>query len=433
MQKSLIMASGVPRAMAERFLIIGDGVAGATCAETLRAKDPESSITVLTNEGEPLYNRVTIKDFAKGMTPEEKSRIHDLKWYKERNIDLHLFTPVSRVDDGNNVVVTEDGHRFDYTKLLVATGGVPRKYPAPNSTAPNIFTFWTFADARRIREAASKAKTAVVVGAGLLGIDLAVIFAKHGAKVRYVMRGNRWWREGLNKDGSAIVEKYLADIGVECVFHETPTEFQVDAEGRAVSCLTDKGNEYPCDVAGVAIGLNMNLRAVAPSNVKNGEGILTDQYLQTSVPNIWAAGDIAQYFDPLLNRINMNGSWASAKAQGKVAATNMLAKTPAERVPFEHVDFYSIDHFDFPVMSVGNILGDELLEGIMAPGVYRRIIFKGNHLIGAVMVGDAKPMPFMKKIILARVDCEKIKQDMISPTFDWKGFAAKIAAPNSAD
>ncbi|MBW3534742.1 MAG: FAD-dependent oxidoreductase [Gemmatimonadetes bacterium] len=102
-----------------------DGIAGATAAETLRSKDKDASITVLTAEGEPLYNRVTIKDFAKGAQPEEKSKIHDLKWYEDRQIDLRLYTPVSRVDDGNHVVITEDGQRVEYTKLLVATGGLP--------------------------------------------------------------------------------------------------------------------------------------------------------------------------------------------------------------------------------------------------------------------------------------------------------------------
>jgi NAD(P)H-nitrite reductase large subunit len=411
--------------MPERFLIVGDGIAGATAAETLRAKDSESSITVLTAEGEPLYNRVTIKDFAKGTQDEQKSRIHDLKWYSDRRIDLHLYTPVSRVDDKNNAVVTEDGQVFEYTKLLLATGGTPRKYPAPHSTAENIYTFWTFDDARSIRAAASKAHRAVVIGAGLLGIDLAVIFAMHKVDVHWIMRGNRWWREGVSKEGSAIIEETLAKMGVTCDFGETPTEFKVDPSGRAIACLTDKGVEHPMDIAGVAIGLNLSLRLVAPSNIKTGEGILTDQFLQTSVPNVWAAGDVAQYFDPLLNRVNINGSWASGKAQGKVAAQNMLAKTPEERVPFLHCDFYSIDHFDYPVMSIGNILGDEFYEGLLKPGVYRRVIFKENRLIGAVMIGDAKPMPFMKKIILGRLDCSKSKQEMVKADFDWKGLAAQ--------
>ncbi|MHB8586409.1 MAG: NAD(P)/FAD-dependent oxidoreductase [Thermoplasmatota archaeon] len=419
--------------MAEKFLIIGDGIAGATAAEALRSKDRESSIAVITSEGEPLYNRVTIKDYAKGTQEEAKSKIHDVKWYKDRNIDLHLFTPVSRVEDKLNTVVTEDGQTFEYTKLLIATGGTPRKYPAPHSTAENIHTFWTFNDARAIRAAASQAKKGVVIGAGLLGIDLAVIFAMHKVDVKYIMRGNRWWREGLSKEGSAIVEETLAKLGVTCVFHETPTEFKVDDTGRVVACVTDAGKEYPMDVAGVAIGLNLSLRLVAPSNIKTGEGILTDQFLQTSVPNVWAAGDVAQYFDPLLNRVNINGSWASAKAQGKVAAQNMLAKTPEERVPFVHCDFYSIDHFDFPVMSVGNILGDEMQEALLSPGIYRRVIFKDNRLIGAVLIGDAKPMPFMKKIILGKVDCEKIKTEMIRADFDWKGLAAKVAAPPASE
>jgi 3-phenylpropionate/trans-cinnamate dioxygenase ferredoxin reductase subunit len=413
--------------MAAKYVIIGDGIAGATAAETLRANDANASITILTNEAEPLYNRVQIKDFAKGMKEEAKCRIHDTKWYEARNIDLQLFTQVTLVDDKHNTVICEDGRRFDYDKLLVATGGLPRPYPVPNGQANHVFTFWTFADARRIREAAEKSEKAVAIGAGLLGIDLAVIFAKHGCDVKYIMRGNRWWREGLNKEGSAIVEGYLKEIGVECIFGETPTHFNVDDKNNVSAVVTDKNTEgYPVQAVGAAIGLNMNLRAVAPSQVKTGEGILANEFLQTSVPNIYTAGDIAQYFDPILNRVNINGSWASGKRQGEVAALNMLK---GNHLPFEHVDFYSIDHFDKPVMSVGNILGDEIVEAVVSEGVYRRVIFKENRIIGMVFVGDAKPLPFAKKIIAARMDVSKIKQDMLRADFDFKGLAASIPKP----
>lgn len=406
-----------------RFVIIGDGIAGATAAETLRANDPECSVTILTSEGEPLYNRVQIKDFAKGQKEEAKCRIHDTKWYESRNIDLRLFTTVTLVDDKNNTVICEDGSRLQYDSLLLAVGGLPRPYPVPNGQAEGVHTFWTFADARRIRAAAEASEKAVAIGAGLLGIDLAVIFAKHGVETRYIMRGNRWWREGLNKEGSAIVEGYLKDIGVECVFGETPTHFTVDDKNRVTGVVTDKSVTYPVQAVGAAIGLNMNLRPVTSSNVKTGEGILANEFLQTSVPNVYAAGDCAQYFDPLLNRVNINGSWASAKRQGEVAALNMLK---GNSVPFEHVDFYSIDHFDKPVMSVGTILGDEITEGVVAEGVYRRAIFKENRLIGMVMVGDAKPLPFLKKIIAARLDMSKIKADLLKADFDFKGLAASI-------
>lgn len=408
----------------QRYVIIGDGIAGATAAETLRANDADASITILTSEGEPLYNRVQIKDFAKGQKEEAKCRIHDTKWYEARNIDLHLYTTVTLVDDRNNTVICEDGRRFEYDKLLVATGGLPRPYPVPNGQANGVFTFWTFADARRIRAAAETSERAVAIGAGLLGIDLAVIFAKHGCDVKYIMRGNRWWREGLNKDGSAIVEGYLKEMGVECIFGETPTHFTVDDKNHVNGVVTDKSITYPVQAVGAAIGLNMNLRAVAPSQVKTGEGILANEFLQTSVPNIYTAGDIAQYFDPILNRVNINGSWASGKRQGEVAALNMLK---GNTVPFEHVDFYSIDHFAKPVMSVGNILGDEIIEGVVAEGVYRRVIFKESRIIGMVFVGDAKPLPFAKKIIQAKLDVSKIKTDLLKADFDFKGLAASIA------
>lgn len=403
------------------YVIIGDGIAGATAAGTIREHDEAGDITVVTNEGEPLYNRVRIKDFAKGEVTEGSCQIHDHEWYESRDIDLKLFSTVKTVDDKNDTVITEDGERLEYDKLLIAAGGTPRKYPAPGSQAQGIHSFWTFVDARRIQEEAAEADSAVVIGAGLLGIDLAVIFGAHGANPRYVMRGNRWWREGLNKAGSEIVERELAEqYGVECLFHETPTEFEVTDGNRVHATRTDKGNVYDSDIVGYAIGLTMNMRCVSGSNITRGEGILCNENLQTSVPGIFAAGDICQYYDVLLNRVNMNGSWASAKEQGKVVGYNMTRESEDEFRTFEHVDFYSISHFDFPVMSVGSVLGDEIKEGIVEDDVYYRFIFKNDRLVGSVFVGDAKPLPFVKKAVASREPLTKFKDQMLEPDFDWK-------------
>ncbi len=404
----------------EHIVVIGDGIAGATAAGHLRKESEEVDITVLTDEGEPLYNRVQIKDYAKASVDEDRVRIHDLGWYEERDIDLRLYSPVKRVDDENSTVITEEGERLEYDKLLIATGGTPRKYPAPNSQADGIHTFWTFKDAREIREAAEEADSGIVIGAGLLGIDLAVIMGAHDVDTKYVMRGNRWWREGLNKEGSEIVERALSDMGVECTFHETVTAFDVNDDNHVTACTTDAGNHYDADLVGVAIGLNYNMRLLSGSGLTKGEGILCNEYLQTSVPNIFAAGDICQYYDVLLNRVNINGSWASAKTQGKIAATNMLASSEEEMTPFEHVDFYSINHFDFPVMSVGTVLGDQMVEGLPEDDTYYRFIFKGDRLVGAVFVGDAKPLPFVKKAVANRADVSGIKKDLVEPGFDYK-------------
>ncbi|MCA1813283.1 MAG: FAD-dependent oxidoreductase [Halobacteriales archaeon] len=411
----------------EKIVIIGDGIAGATAAVAIRKVTQEPDITILTDEGEPLYNRVAIKDFAKGEKPDDKVKIHDLQFYDKNGITLKLFTPVRNIDDQNKVVVTESREQFPYDKLLVAAGGSPRRIAIPGGDAENIHKFWTFVDARHLKKAAEEADQAVAIGAGLLGIDFAAVFGKHGVETKYVMRGDRWWREGISKQGSAIVEAALAKLGVECVFFETPKEFTVDPQtGVAKELVTEKGTRFPLDCAGVAIGLNFHLKMLQGTRIKKGEGILTDSYLETSVPGVWAAGDITQYYDVVLERVNMNGSWSSAKKQGEVAGLNMAG----QKTEFKHVDVYSIDHFDFMVGSVGSVVGEWDHEGVIAENSYLRLVGKGDRLVGAALMGKAFVLQgHIKKLIAAKMNVKEKLSDMVKPDFDWKGYTKDLALP----
>lgn len=411
----------------QKIVIIGDGIAGATAAVAIRKASPEPDITILTDEGEPLYNRVAIKDFAKGDKPEDKVKIHDLQFYDKQDMDLRLFTPVRNVDDTNKVVVTEGREHFPYDKLLIAAGGYPRTLPVPGGDAENVHKFWTFVDARRLRAAAQEADTAVAIGAGLLGIDFAAVFAKNGVACKYVMRGDRWWREGISKQGSAIVETALKNLGVECVFYETPKHFEVDAAtNRAKALVTEKGTRFDMDVAGAAVGLNFSTKLTQGTKVKKGEGILTDSYLETSAPGIYSAGDITQYYDVVLERVNMNGSWSSAKKQGEVAGMNMAGV----KTEFRHVDVYSIDHFDFMVGSVGSVVGEWDVEGVIAENSYLRLVGKDKRLVGAALMGKAFVLQgHIKKLIAAKTDVTAVKEQMVQPTFDWKGYTKDLVAP----
>ena len=161
--------------MTESYVIIGDGIAGSSAAETLREEAPDADITVITDEGEALYNRILIKEFAKGKMPEAPISIHDGSWYEERDIELELNTHVTHVDTDGHEIQTHSGTVIEYDKLLVATGGTPTQLPVDNSDADGVHHFWTFQDARGIEEHADEADTGLVVGAGLLGIDLAAI------------------------------------------------------------------------------------------------------------------------------------------------------------------------------------------------------------------------------------------------------------------
>jgi len=384
--------------MSASHVIIGDGIAGSSAAETIREQDPDAEITVITEEGEALYNRILIKEFAKGKLPEAPISIHEENWYAERDIDLALNTVVTGVDTDAKTVHTHDSGTYEYDKLLLATGGTPIQLPVGNSDAEGIHHFWTFQDARAIREHADEADTGIVVGAGLLGIDLAAICGAQDVEAHYLMRGNRWWRYALSLEGAEIIHDALAENGVEPVFDSGVDHFTVDDDGKVTGAVDPNGDEYDGDFVGVAIGLNFNTEFLADTDIDLDDGIVVDEYMQTNVDDVYAAGDITRFYDTILGEHTQNGAWGSAKEQGSVAGANMVADDEEEE--FRWVSTYSITHFDFPFLSFGHpTLGDEDCERKYSDTEWRRLTFKDGKLIGGVLIGDLSQQSTFKKLI----------------------------------
>ncbi|MFB6096276.1 MAG: NAD(P)/FAD-dependent oxidoreductase [Haloferacaceae archaeon] len=383
--------------MSESYVIIGDGIAGSSAAETLREEASDADITVITDEGEALYNRILIKEFAKGKLPEAPISIHDPDWYEERDIDLRLNTVVTNIDPDAHEIETHEDEILAYDKLLVATGGTPAQLPVENSDAEGVHHFWTFQDARAIREHAEATDTGVIVGAGLLGIDLAAICGAQGIDAHYLMRGNSWWRYALSEEGAEIMHDAMRENGVTPVFDSGVDRFEVDDEGHVEAAIDPNGERYEADFAGVAIGLDFNTEVLQGTGVEVDDGVVVDKYLETNVEDIYAAGDLTRFFDTILGKHAQNGSWGSAKEQGSVAAHNMVDPGSKE---FRWVSSYSITHFDFPFLSFGHpTLGDEHIERKYSDTEWRRLAFVDGKIVGGVLIGDLSPQSAYKKLM----------------------------------
>ncbi|WP_394739230.1 NAD(P)/FAD-dependent oxidoreductase [Natronococcus roseus] len=404
------------------YVIIGDGISGSSAAETLREEDPESSITVITDEGEALYNRILIKEHAKGKLPEAPISIHEEDWYEERDIELSLNTHVTGVDTDEKVVHTHEGDEIGYDKLLIATGGTPTQLPVDDSDAEGIHHFWTFQDARKIRESAEAAEKGVIVGAGLLGIDFAAVCGAQGVEGKYLMRGDRWWRYALSGEGAEIMHEGMRDVGVEPVFDSGVDRFETDDDGQVVAAVDPNGDRYECDFAGVAIGLTFNTEYLGDIDLEMDNGILVDQYMQTNLEDVYAAGDITRFYDVLLGEQAQNGSWGSAKEQGRIAGVNMAADDEAEE--FEWVSSYSITHFDFPFLSFGHpTLGDDHAERKYSDTEWRRIAFKDGKVVGGVLIGDLAPQSKLKQLMREQRDVADQKEVLLEETVDLDDLA----------
>jgi len=414
--------------MSTSHVIIGDGIAGASAAETIREADPDASVTVITDEGEALYNRILIKEFAKGKLPEAPISIHEPEWYDERDIDLQLNTHVTDIEPVAHEIHTHKGETYEYDKLLVATGGTPAQLPVENSDADGVHHFWTFQDARGIREHAEESEQGIIVGAGLLGIDLAAVCAAQGIDAKYLMRGDRWWRYALSADGAEIIHDALRDNGVEPVFDSGVDHFTVDDDGHVTGAVDPNGEEFDGEWAGVAIGLNFNTEFLDGAGIEQDDGIVVDEYMQTSVEDIYAAGDLTQFYDTILNARAQNGAWGSAKEQGSVAGTNMVEDS--EEKEFRWVSSYSITHFDFPFLSFGHpARGDDEAEAKYSDSEWRRLAFENGQLIGGVLIGDLSQQSKYKKLIREERKVADQKELLLEKDVDLEEVKANTAPP----
>jgi NAD(P)H-nitrite reductase large subunit len=412
--------------MSESFVIIGDGIAGSSAAEALREEAPNADVTVVTDEGEALYNRILIKEFAKGKLPEAPISIHEEDWYEERDIDLELNTLVTDVDTDAHTIRTHEGEEISYDKLLVAAGGTPNQLPVENSDADGVHHFWTFQDARNIREHTAEADTGVVVGAGLLGIDLAAICGGQDIDAKYLMRGNRWWRYALSEDGAEIIHDGLREKGVEPVFESGADHFETNDDGEVVATVDGNGDRHDSDFVGVAIGLDFNVEILQDTDVTIDGGVHVDEYMRTDVEDVYAAGDITKYWDPILDERAQNGSWDSAKAQGALAAESMLDDAGYDVDPeeFRLVSSYSITHFDFPFLSFGfPTIGDDECERSYGDNEWRRLTFKDGQLIGGVLIGNLAPQSKYKKLIKQEAQVADQKDVLLQDNFELDELA----------
>ncbi|WP_299262681.1 NAD(P)/FAD-dependent oxidoreductase [Halorientalis sp.] len=414
--------------MTASHVIIGDGIAGSSAAETIREQDPDADITVVTEEGEALYNRILIKEFAKGKLPEAPISIHEEDWYAERDIDLALNTVVTGVDTDEKVVHTYDSGEIEYDKLLLSTGGTPTQLPVDNSDAEGVHHFWTFQDARAIQEHADESDTGLVVGAGLLGIDLAAICGAQDVDAHYLMRGNRWWRYALSLDGAEIIHEALEDNGVTPVFDSGVDHFTTDDDGVVTGAVDPNGEAYEGEFVGVAIGLNFNTEFLRDTDVELDDGIVVDEYMQTSAEDVYAAGDVTRFYDTILGEHAQNGAWGSAKEQGAVAGENMVADEESEA--FRWVSSYSITHFDFPFLSFGHpTVGDDHAERKYSDTEWRRLAFKDGKIVGGVLIGDLAPQSKYKQLIRE----ERVVSDQKEVLLEQDVDLERLSAPATAE
>jgi NAD(P)H-nitrite reductase large subunit len=386
-----------------RYVIIGNGIAGTTTADTLRKNDPNCSIHLLTNEPYPLYNRVSLPRFLQGVIVEQKVMIRDFAWHEQRNIQLITETMVTDVNTEERVVVTDNGQTLPYDALLVATGGWanPLRVPGAEGTK-HIYNFVTLDDTRTIIARMLESRTALAYGGSFISYELCDGFAVRKLDTTWLMRGPYWLRSSLDPEGGEVVDNIAKKFGVN-VIHGDLIESVVPTNGVPGYVKTKQGREIQADVIGVGLGITLNTKFLANTPVEVRSGVVVNEYMETNVPGVYSAGDVAEFYDPTIGQYHTMGTWDNAMAHGRIAGANMAGGHEA----YIDVPTYTSPLFDVNIAVVGTAeTNNPELQSIARrePGEkgnenYRKLFFRENKLVGVLMIGSPKGRKKLVEIV----------------------------------
>ena len=388
----------------KRYLLIGNGASGTYAAETIRKTDTEGEITLLTNEPYPLYNRVALPPFLRDEAKREKVFLRTPEQHAQKGIKLLVNTPIASLNTEARVALSADGQEFPYDRLLIATGGRPNPLPAPGATpdVQGIYNFQYWDDATAIRERINTARHAVVVGGSYIAYELAEAYRHHGLSVTWLIRGPRFLRRVLDEDGGALVDDIARIAGVEIIYGGEVADVH-SKDGQVCGVTTTTGKHIACDTIGVGLGVKMNVDFLAGTPITVRNGIVTNEFLETNVPDVYAAGDVAEFFDVSIGLHNQMGTWNNSVSHGRISGANMLG----ERKFYNDVPMYSTGLFDSRIRVMGltpeNVPDLESWEHLDAPNRnYQRLFFKDGRLVGGCLIGDIRSQTRIIKMIQTR-------------------------------
>ena len=324
------------------IVIIGASLAGAKAAEALRKEGYDGRIVMFGDEGRLPYLRPPLsKEYLRRESPFDKALVHPLAWYEEQRIELNLATPVRAIDPATWEVVLDDGHRLAFDRLLIATGSSPRRLTIPGSDLPGVHYLRTVEDADAIRDAAVGAHRVVVIGGGWIGTEVAASMRQLGLPVTLVAPGSVLLERVLGTEVGSVYRDLHAEHGVELVMNQRAAAFR--GTNKVESVETADGTRIHGDLVVVGVGAQPRTQLAAAAGLDVGDGIVVDEYLETSVPGIFAAGDVAAAWHPLLGTRLRVEHWDNAWRQGRLAARNMLAMAePYVQIPYFYSDQYDL-------------------------------------------------------------------------------------------
>jgi NAD(P)H-nitrite reductase large subunit len=432
-----------------RFVIVGIGAAGLSAAETIRQIRPSADVVLVAEDSHGYYSRPGLAYVLTDEVPE--SQLYPLNAERWRALGVRLIRgSAARLQPEEHRLVLDGGHSLNYDAVLLATGAAAVPLGVPGGDLDGVLTLDSMEDTRHILRVARRAREAVVVGGGITAIELVEGLRTQRVRVHYLMRGERFWRSVLDETESSIIEGRLAREGV-VVHHHTEIARILgrrDWRGRerVAGVATSHGQVIHCQAVGAAIGVRPRLDLVAGTGIETDRGILVNQRLETSVAGVYAAGDVAQAYDPLTGQAQLDVLWPVAVAQGRVAGANMagLPTTYDRGVPLNVTRLAGLlvtligavgmrrqADADLVTISRGE---SEVWLGVPDAVVVQdqhevnrqRLVIQKGRLIGAVLIGDQTHSRTIEQLVRDRIDLTPFLPALRAPHVDLAQVTQQI-------
>jgi 3-phenylpropionate/trans-cinnamate dioxygenase ferredoxin reductase subunit len=343
------------------FVIVGGGLAGAKAAQALRDEGFDGRVVLLGEEDVAPYERPPLsKDYLRGEAGRDAIWAQEEGWYDAHDVELRTGAHVAEVVPASSEVVLDGGERVGYDQLLLATGSAARRIPIPGAELDGVHVLRTVGDSDVLREALAPGTRVVVIGAGWIGCEVAASARQRGAEVTMVAPEEVPLERVLGAEIGAVYRDVHAAHGVELVLG-TGVE-AIEGTGRASGVRASGGRILPADVVVLGVGAAPRLELAQAAGLRIDDGVLVDDRLRTSVPNIFAAGDIARAQHPILGEAIRVEHWGTALEQGPAAARNMLGQD----VAYDRIPYFFSDQYDVGMEYAGHAL------------TYDRVVFRGD-------------------------------------------------------
>jgi len=414
-----------------KYVIVGASAAGIGAVEAIREVDPAGAITVISEERCPQYSRPMISDLVSGKASFEKMKCREDEFWEKNDVQALTGRTAVSLNLADKFVALEGGDHVNFEKLLIATGGKPFVPKIEGADKDGVFTFTTLSDAERLAAKLEKAHEAVVIGAGLIGISVTEALVKRGLNVTLVELQDKILSLLLDPKGSDIVENVIKKAGVTVITGQSVQRIigKPENDGVVGGVVLTKGEQKPCDLVIIAIGVVPRTELVAGTEVKLNRGIIVDNFMRTNIPDVYASGDVAEAYDFTLNQNRLLPLWPLAVLEGKVAGYNMAGK----KTDYQGgTNMSALKYFGIPLVSIGiaNPKEDSAFEILVIhdseKNLYKKLVLKDNVIVGITLVNDIERAGILFHLMKKRVNVKKFKQALLSGDFSLAALPLSV-------